>query len=99
MVFDCINRRDLFSPGRFTTLVSELMAEPGPAPLSEQEQLHANIAQYFESIESSYPILQEMPWEMLVEEAIKLGIPTEGRAKLDIARDIFLRQPAIGQEA
>lgn len=44
---------------------------------------------YFQSPLYSYPLLQEMPWEMLLEEAIKKGIPTDGRSKNDIARDLF----------
>jgi hypothetical protein len=49
------------------------------------------IARYFASPLTSYPLLQEMPMDMLLGEARKRGVPTEGRSKNDIAADIFLR--------
>lgn len=49
-----------------------------------------SIEEYFISPLHSYPLLQEMPHEMLVAEAEKKGIPTEGRTKYDIAKDLFL---------
>jgi hypothetical protein len=49
------------------------------------------MAWYFASPLTSYPLLQEMPMDMLLMEAQKRGVPTEGRSKNDIAADIFLR--------
>lgn len=49
---------------------------------------------YFASSLTSYPLLQEMPMDMLLAEAGKRGVPTEGRSKNDIAADIFLRVAA-----
>lgn len=49
------------------------------------------MAWYFASPLTSYPLLQEMPMDMLLMEANRRGVPTEGRSKNDIAADIFLR--------
>jgi hypothetical protein len=49
------------------------------------------MAWYFSSPLTSYPLLQEMPMDMLLMEAQKRGVPTEGRSKNDVAADIFLR--------
>jgi hypothetical protein len=49
------------------------------------------MAWYFSSPLTSYPLLQEMPMEMLLVEARRRRIPTEGRSKNDIAADVFLR--------
>lgn len=46
---------------------------------------------YFESFETCYPLIAESG-DMLVEEAIKLGIQVEGKSKLEIAREIFSAQ-------
>lgn len=46
--------------------------------------------EYFSSHMNSYALLSEMPWDMMVDEAVRMGIPYEGRSKLDIVRDIFL---------
>ena len=43
---------------------------------------------YFESFEKCYPLISEAG-EMLIDEAIKYGIKTEGKSKLEIAREIF----------
>lgn len=56
--------------------------------LSESRR-RESIEQYFQSPLYSYPLLQEMPWELLLEEADRKGISTDGRSKNDIARDLF----------
>lgn len=43
---------------------------------------------YFDSFEKCYPLISEAG-EMLIDEAIKQGIKTEGKNKLEIAREIF----------
>ena len=45
---------------------------------------------FFSSPLTSYALLSEMPWDMLVDEANRLGVAHEGRSKIDIVRDIFL---------
>ncbi len=49
------------------------------------------LEQYFQSPLHSYPLLQEMPLEMLVAEAQSRGIPVKGRSKHEIARDLFMK--------
>ena len=48
------------------------------------------MANYFSSSIYSYALLSEMPWELLIDEAKRFGIPYEGRSKLDVVRDLFL---------
>jgi hypothetical protein len=43
---------------------------------------------YFDSFEKCYPLISEAG-EMLMDEAIKQGIKTEGKSKMEIAREIF----------
>jgi hypothetical protein len=43
---------------------------------------------YFDSFEKCYPLISEAG-EMLIDEAIKHGIKTEGKSKPEIARQIF----------
>ncbi len=47
---------------------------------------------YFKSFETCYPLLSEAG-ELLMEEAIRMGIDTQGKTKLEIAKEVFLRQP------
>lgn len=44
---------------------------------------------YFSSPLYSYALLSEMPWEMLIDEAQKRGIPHEGRSKMEVVRELF----------
>ncbi|MEW6374325.1 MAG: hypothetical protein AB1502_00855 [Thermodesulfobacteriota bacterium] len=46
---------------------------------------------YFESFENCYPLLSEAGG-LLLEEAIKQGIETKGKSKLEIAKEIFSSQ-------
>ncbi len=46
---------------------------------------------YFESFGKCYPLLSEAG-ELLMEEAAKQGIQTEGKSKLEIAKEIFSTQ-------
>ena len=46
---------------------------------------------YFTSFESCYPLISESG-ELLMEEAIRQGIQTDGKDKVEIAREIFSRQ-------
>ena len=45
---------------------------------------------YLSSPLYSYALLSEMPWDMLVEEAQRRGIPYEGRSKMDVVRELFV---------
>jgi len=81
---DRISRRELFTGKILRTLRGKEGAED-----RRSESLEA----YFRSPLHSYPLLQEMPWDLLVAEAKSRGIPIEGRSKNDIARDLFLGTP------
>lgn len=78
-----ISRRKLFSTAVMKELLPDWLA-PGKEK-TEPNSLDA----YFQSPLTSYPLLQEMPWPMLLEEAQRRGIEVEGRTKNDIVRDIF----------
>ena len=51
---------------------------------------------YFESFENCYPLISEAG-DMLIEEAEKQGIATEGKSKHDIARELFSGRDASMQ--
>jgi len=59
--------------------------------LPAEDRRKDGIEAYFKSPLSSYPLLQEMPWDMLIFAAKSRDIPTEGRSKNDIARDLFMK--------
>lgn len=81
---DRISRRELFTGKILRTLRGKEGAE---------DRRSESLEDYFRSPLHSYPLLQEMPWDLLVAEAKSRGIPIEGRSKNDIARDLFLGTP------
>jgi hypothetical protein len=89
---DLISRRDLISKKIFKMIFSLLAPKDSSSPEKRREE---NILQYFDSPLHSYPLLQEMPLDMLIAEAQAQGIPTAGRSKNEIARDIFLKDEII----
>jgi hypothetical protein len=82
-----ISRRDMFT-GKIIKLFLNLASTK---TLDEEELKRESLEQYFKSPIHSYPLLQEMPWDLLVAEAEIRGIPIKGREKNDIARDLFLK--------
>jgi hypothetical protein len=89
---DLISRRDLLLKNIFKTIFNHLSPEDStPSEISREESL----LQYFQSPLHSYPLLQEMPLDMLIAEAQVRGIPTDGRSKNEIARDIFLKIESV----
>lgn len=84
---DLISRRDLFSTKIFQTIFNH--QSPRDSSLIEKRRKE-NLLQYFDSPLHSYPLLNEMPLDMLIAEARAKGITTEGRSKNEIARDLFL---------
>jgi hypothetical protein len=83
---DRISRRDMF-----TREILKLFLKLASTKTLEEELKRESLEQYFKSPIHSYPLLQEMPWDLLVAEAEIRGIPIEGRDKNDIARDLFLK--------
>ena len=60
--------------------------------VSQQVDERVVMQGYFSSPLYSYALLSEMPWEMLIEEARQRNIPYEGRAKMEIVKELFLGQ-------
>jgi len=79
---DHISRRELFTG----EILRALRGSDG-----KEGRRNETLEAYFRSPLRSYPLLQEMPWDMLCAEARARGIPVEGRSKNAIARDLFLK--------
>ena len=78
-------------------------AKPAPEVAGEPLTLSAEpertvMPEYFSSPLYSYALLSEMPWDMLTEEAKRLGIDYEGRQKIDVVREIFVGKAAAESE-
>ena len=52
----------------------------------------ADFDRFFESYESSYSLTLAYPDEILLESAKNYGIQTENRSKIDIVKELFLKQ-------
>jgi hypothetical protein len=85
-MFDRISRRDMFTK----KIIKLFFGLASTKTLDEEELKRESLEQYFKSPIHSYPLLQEMPWDLLIAEAEMRNIPIEGRDKNAIARDIFL---------
>ena len=83
---DMMSRRDIF-----TKEILKHIFNLSPVKTTEKELHRESLEHYFTSPIHSYPLLQEMPWDLLIAEAERHGIPVEGRDKNAIARDIFLK--------
>ena len=83
---DKMSRRDIF-----TKEILKLFFNLSSVKTTDKELYRESLEQYFKSPMHSYPLLQEMPWDLLIAEAKMHGIPIEGRDKNAIARDIFLK--------
>jgi len=46
---------------------------------------------YFESFETCYPLLSEAG-ELLMDEAVRMGIDAQGKSRLEIAKEVFSKQ-------
>ena len=85
-MFDRISRRDMFTK----KIIKLFFSLASTKTLDEEELKRESLEQYFKSPIHSYPLLQEMPWDLLIAEAEMRNIPVEGRDKNAIARDLFL---------
>ena len=70
------------------TSTTEIQPVAEPSASSGDERIV--MPEYFSSHLYSYALLSEMPWDMLIEEAIRLGVEYEGRSKIDVVREIFM---------
>lgn len=69
-------------------VLAEVASGTPETPIGEGER--TVMPEYFSSPLYSYALLSEMPWDMLIEEAKRLGIEYEGRSKIDVVREIFM---------
>ena len=74
---------------------SEVESEPVTVSFEPDRTV---MPEYFSSPLYSYALLSEMPWDMLVEEAKRLGIDYAGRQKIDVVREIFVGKKAAESE-
>ena len=110
---ETISRREFFSRkvlGQVWQKTAALLpvsmateAKPTPEVAVEPVTLSAEpertvMPEYFSSPLYSYALLSEMPWDMLTEEAKRLGIDYEGRQKIDVVREIFVGKAAAESE-
>lgn len=87
-----MERRRFFTkglPAYFFKLGESFVETSG---LAEEEK------DYFDSFESCYPLLAEVSYDMMVQAAKQLGIPTQGKDKLTLAREIYAIKGAKGFE-
>jgi len=79
---EIMSRRDLFSPKVFNNIWSTIFEK-------KESDNYNFINEHFQSSLYSYPALQELPWEMTLEEAQQNGVNTEGRSRNDIVKDLY----------
>jgi hypothetical protein len=84
------NSRRAFFGNLFKELVRDSVAafEKG----REEARTHQELQDFFASYESSYALTLCYPDDILMETARKEGIPCEGRDKIDIVKDLFLKK-------
>ncbi len=87
-----MKRRDFFLKG-FPAYVFKM----GEAFVTTSE-IAKEKKDYFDSFESCYPLLSEVSYEMMVQAAKQLGISTENKDKLTLAREIYAVKGGKGFE-
>lgn len=58
----------------------------------EEKKREDDLEDFFSSYESSYALTLNYPDDIIFESARRAGIPTEGREKIEIVKELFLRQ-------
>ncbi|MFO7838708.1 MAG: hypothetical protein R6X08_04325 [Desulfosalsimonadaceae bacterium] len=84
-------------PGRRHFMKHEIFARPltliGHIVRSFQDGAEDRCSPgYFDSFDYCHPLIAEAG-DMLLEEAAKQGVATEGRSKAEIARELFRSKP------
>jgi hypothetical protein len=59
---------------------------------SKEKRQEQDLEAFFGSYESSYALTLNYPDDILLESARQAGIRTEGREKIEIVREMFLRK-------
>jgi len=80
-----MSRRDFFT----RNFMKNLPKKAGHPRMTDEETRRQNLEEYFKSPLYSYPLLQEMPWNLLLFEAKSKGIDVKGRSKNEIAKELF----------
>jgi hypothetical protein len=78
----------------FRDIVQEALARTVGAfqcGLAEKRR-EEDLTKFFSSYESSYALSLNYPDDIIFESARLAGIPTEGREKIEIVKDLFLQQ-------
>lgn len=86
-----MKRRDFFTKGfpAYVFKMGEAFVET--AGLTEEEKKG-----YFDSFESCYPLLSEVSNDMMLQAADQLGIQTQGKDKITLAREIYAIKGGLG---
>ncbi|MDO4179107.1 MAG: hypothetical protein Q4D21_07945 [Phascolarctobacterium sp.] len=88
-----MKRRDFFTKGMPAYFFRMGTAFAKEAGFGEEEK-----KDYFESFETCYPLLSEVPYDMMVQAAEQLGIEVGEKDKLTLAREIYAIKGAKGFE-
>jgi hypothetical protein len=67
-------------------------ASPGTGEKNEDSHEQEEFDTFFESYESSYALTLGYPDDILLETARMEGIECEGREKLDIVKELFIKK-------
>jgi Zn/Cd-binding protein ZinT len=84
-----MKRRDFFTKGLPSYVYRLGSAFKNEAKLEEKQD-------YFESFESCYPYLAEVSMDLMIQAAERLEIETMGKTKLELAREISIKQNQNG---
>ena len=83
-----MDRRGFLTKG-ITSYLFDFVKAMNLSDVSKEMDKASEKRDYFESFFSSYPLLSEAPYEFLVEAGEKLGIDTNNKTKIELAREIF----------
>ena len=78
-----------FLPGQIGRCVADF--EAGLEEARRKEEFD----RFFSSYESSYALTLAYPDDMMIETARQCGIETEGRPKLEVVKELFLRKGGL----
>lgn len=89
------SKRQLFSKKLLLREVGKVITafESGIREVEEEE----NFERFFDSYESSYALTLAYPDDILIETARREGIPTDGREKIDIVKELFQKRGGYGK--
>lgn len=86
---DLLSRRELFSKNGLKKVFQMLINESDESKNQKEDNWQITLNQWSEPSVYNYALFQEFPMEMITQEAKEKGIPTDGRSKIEIARDVY----------